>query len=54
MHLPLIIAGDFNAILNAALDTSNTSRAASVSDYCFLNGAVEMEKSYYQEFLTFI
>lgn len=30
MHLPLLIAGDINAILCAALDSSNVSRAASV------------------------
>lgn len=29
MHLPLIIAGDFNAILSAALDSSNVARVAS-------------------------
>lgn len=30
MHLPLIVAGDFNAILNATLDSSNSRRVASV------------------------
>lgn len=30
MHLPLLAAGDFNAVLNAALDSSNLNRVSSV------------------------
>lgn len=39
MHLPLLIAGDFNAILCTALDSSNVSRVASVDLAAWANKA---------------